>query len=148
MLFVAIAADSTCQHQILANPEISLRIRNKTQTGFEDTDTALLTVLIINDSTEQTGQQGKTHRRHFAGDRIRQNQSFVTRMYQLLHLRINEAIGNNFLIAFVVEHGFHTLQRQIGFSVSPHDQTCLHWLIGNIVVAVYTRHFFHQIFFD
>ncbi|MNE66349.1 hypothetical protein D3C80_1618930 [compost metagenome] len=61
MLFIAIATDGTCQHQILANAEVCLHIGNKTQTGFEDTDAALLTILVINDGTEQTGQQGKTH---------------------------------------------------------------------------------------
>ncbi len=69
-------------------------------------------------------------------------------MDQLLHFRVNETVGDHFLVTFVVEHGFHTLQRQIRFTMGTHHQPSLHRLIRDVVVAVDTGNFFHQIFFD
>ena len=69
-------------------------------------------------------------------------------MNQLLYFRINEAIGNDFLITFVVKHGFHALERQIRFTVSAHNQTRLDRFVRNIVVAVHACDFFNQIFFN
>ena len=65
-----------------------------------------------------------------------------------MQLRINEAVGDHFLVAFVVQHGFHTLQRQIGLAMAAHHQTRLHRLVRDVVVAVNAGHFFHQIFLD
>ena len=69
-------------------------------------------------------------------------------MDHLLHFRINEAVGDHFLIAFVVEQRFHALERQVSFTVSTHNQACLYRLIRDVVVAVNTRDFFNQIFFN
>ena len=148
MLFIAVAADSASQHQILTDTEICLGIRHKAQTGFEDTHAALLTVLVIHDGAKQTGPQGEAHRGHFAGDRAWQNQGFLAWVDQLLQFRIHEAVGDHFLIAFVIQHGFHTLQGQIGFAMGAHHQAGLYRLVRDVVVAVNTSHFFHQVFFD
>ena len=69
-------------------------------------------------------------------------------MDHLLHFRVNEAVGDHFLIAFVVEQRFYALERQVSFTVSPHNQACLYRLIRDVVVAVNTRDFFDQIFFN
>ena len=108
----------------------------------------MLAILVVNDSAQQARPQGQTHRGHFAGNWAWQDQRFLTRVDQLLQLWINKAVGDHFLIAFVVQHGFYTLQGQVGFTVGAHHQTCLHRLVRDVVVAINTGHFFHQIFFN
>ncbi len=61
VLFIAVAADRPCQHQILTNAEVSLGVRHKAQAGFENTYAALLTVLVVDDGAEQAWQQRQTH---------------------------------------------------------------------------------------
>ena len=69
-------------------------------------------------------------------------------MDPLLYFRINEAVGNHFLIAFVVEQRFHALKRQIRFAVGAHDQARLHRFVRNIVITIDAGDFFDQILFD
>ena len=108
----------------------------------------MLAILVVNNSAQQPGPQGQTHCGHFAGDWAWQDQRLLARVDQLLQLRINKAVGDHFLVAFVVKHGFHTLQGQVGFTMGTHHQTGLNGLVRDIVVAIYAGHFFHQIFFD
>ncbi len=148
VLFIAVAADSARQHQILTDTQVRLSVRHKAQTGFENAHAALLTVLVVDDGSQQAGQQRQAHRGHLAGYWAWQDQCFLARVDQLLHFRVNEAVGDHFLVTFVVQHGFHTLQREVGFTVGAHHQASLHRLIRNVVVAVNAGHLFHQIFFD
>ncbi|MNI94148.1 hypothetical protein D3C73_1522000 [compost metagenome] len=46
------------------------------------------------------------------------------------------------------QHGLHALQGQIRFAMLGHDQVSADRHVRNVVVAVNTRHFFHQVFFD
>ena len=69
-------------------------------------------------------------------------------MDPLLYFRINEAVGNHFLIAFVVEQRFHALKRQIRFAVGAHDQARLHRFVRNIVITIDAGDFFDQVLFD
>ena len=148
MLIVAVAADDPTQHHILTDAQRCLSVRNEAQTSLEDTDTVLLAVLVVHHRRQQAGQQRQTHGGHFAGDWAWQNQRFFTRMNQLLNLRVHEAVGDHFLIAFIVQHGFHTLERQIGFFMAAHYQTGLYRLVRDAVIAINARHFFDQVFFD
>ena len=148
MFIVAVATDNATQHHVLTDTQRSLSVRHKAQTGFKNTYAVLLSVLVVDHGRQQAGPQGQTHCRHFAGDWVWQNQRFFTRVNQLLNFRINEAIGNNFLIAFIVKHGFHTLQRQVSFFMAAHHQTCLYRLVRDAVIAVNAGDFFDQIFFN
>ena len=69
-------------------------------------------------------------------------------MDPLLYFRVNKAVGNHFLIAFVVEQRFHALKRQIRFAVAAHDQARLHRFVRNIVIAIDAGNLFDQVFFD
>ena len=148
MLFVAVTADDPSQHHILTDAQRCLGIRYETQTGFKNTHAVLLTILVVHSGRQQASQQRQAHRGHFAGDWAWQNQRFFTRVNPLLYFRVNEAIGDHFLIAFVVQHSFHALKRQIGLFVAPHHKACLYRLIRDAVIAINTRDFFHQVFFD
>ena len=148
MLFVAVAANHAAQHHILTNAQRSLGIRYKAQTGFEDTYAVLLTILVIDHGGQQAAPQRKTHRGHFTGDRAWQTQRFFARVNQLLHFRIDEAISNHFLVAFVIQHRFYALERQVSFFMAAHYQTGLHRLVRDVVIAKQTRNFFYQVFFN
>ena len=148
MLIVAVTADNATQHHILTDTQRSLSVRYEAQAGLEDTHTVLLAVLVVHHRRQQAGQQRQTHSGHFAGNWAWQNQRFLTRVNQLLNFRVHEAVGDHFLIAFIVQHGFHTLKRQIGFFMAAHHQTCLYRLVRDAVIAINARHFFHQVFFD
>ena len=69
-------------------------------------------------------------------------------MQQRLDFRIDEAVGNYFLVAFVIQHGFYTFQRQIRFTMRTHDKTRLNRRVRDIVITVYTGDFFDQVFFN
>ena len=148
MLFVAVAADGPGQHHILTNAQRRIGVRHKAQTTLKDAYPALLTVLVVDHGPQQASPQRQAHRRHFAGDRAWQDQRLFTGVDQLLDFRVDEAVGDHFLIAFVIQQRFHALQRQIGFTVGTHDQTRLHRLIRNVVVAINASHFLDQILFD
>ena len=148
MLFVAVTADRPGQHHILTNAQRRLSIRHEAQATLKDAHAALLTVLVVDHGTQQAGPQRQTHRRHFAGDRAWQDQRLFPGVDQLLDFRVNKAVGDHFLIAFVVQQRFYALQRQVGFTMGTHDQTRLYWRIRNVVVAINASHFFDQIFFD
>ena len=148
MLFVAVAADRPGQHHILTNAQRRIGVRHKAQAALKDAHPALLTVLVVDYGAQQAGPQRQAHRRHFAGDRAWQDQRLFPGVDQLLDFRVDEAVGDHFLIAFVVQQRFHALQRQVRFAVGSHDQTRLHRLVRNVVVAVNASHFFNQIFFD
>ena len=51
-------------------------------------------------------------------------------MDHLLHFRINEAVGDHFLIAFVVEQRFHALERHFAAETT---QNISYLLIGNMM---------------
>ena len=69
-------------------------------------------------------------------------------MNQLLHFRVNKAVGDDFLVALVVKQRFYTFQRQISFAVGAHNQPRLHRPIRNIVIPVNAGHLFDQVLFD
>lgn len=69
-------------------------------------------------------------------------------MDYLLYFRINEVVGDYFLIVFVVEQRFYAFERQVSFTVSIYNQVCLYRFIRDVVVVVNTRDFFNQIFFN
>ena len=69
-------------------------------------------------------------------------------MDPLLYFRIDKAIGNHFLVAFVIKQRFHALKRQIRFAVGAHNQARLYRFIRNIVIAIDAGNLFDQVFFD
>ncbi|CRZ93358.1 Uncharacterised protein [Vibrio cholerae] len=62
VLFTTSARDHTRQHRLLAHAIFCRRIRNEAQTVFKQTNTRLLTFLVVNHSVQQTLDQAQTHR--------------------------------------------------------------------------------------
>ena len=148
MLIVRMAGDHARQHDVLTDTQICRTIRHKAQAAFEQAQARLLAVLVVHYRRQQAGPQRQAHRRHFDRNRARQDQRFFIRMQQRLHFRIDEAIGDRFLITVIDQHGLHALERQVGFAMLSHHQIGAHRHIRDVVVAVNARHFFHQVLFD
>ena len=148
MLIHAVAADDAAQHQVLANSQRRLSVRHKAQAALKDAHAVLLAVLVIHHGVQQAGPQGEAHRRHLAGDRARQDQRLFARVQQLLNFRVDEAVGDHFLVAFIVKQRFYALEREVSFFMLTHDKASLHRLVGNAVIAVDAGNLFHQVFFN
>ncbi|MNV09558.1 hypothetical protein D3C71_1000550 [compost metagenome] len=141
----AATANHTGQHRLLLQ---AFELTNETQTAFEQTYAILLTVQVVLKRLDQTRPQRRTHGRHVVGNRVGQQQRLNTRIKQLELFRIDEAVGDRFLITTGDQQAAQFRQVATGFSLGLRRQTRLRVTNRQAVVAVEASQFFDQVDFQ
>ncbi|MCY1423977.1 hypothetical protein D9M71_397060 [compost metagenome] len=139
------AADHTGQHRLLLQ---AFQLADEAQAAFEQANAILLAVQVVLQRLDQARPQGRTHGGHVIGNRVGQQQRLDARTEQLELLRIDEAVGDRFLVAS--GHQQTTQFRQVAarFSLGLWRQTSLRVANRQAVVAVQARQFFDQVDFQ
>ncbi len=96
---------------------------------------------------DQTRPQRGTHGRHVIGDRVSQQQRLGARREQLEPFRVDEAVGDRFLIAAGNQQAAQLRQIALGFGLGLGSQAGLRIADRQTVVAVQTRQLFDQVDF-
>ncbi len=120
---------------------------NKTQTAFEQAHARLLTVQVVLYRFHQAGPQRGAHGGHVRGNRVSQHQRFNAWGEQGEQLRVNEAVGDRFLIAARHQQAAQGWQLGAGFGFRLRGQTRLRVTYRQTVVAVQATNLFDQINF-
>ncbi|MNQ59612.1 hypothetical protein D3C85_738660 [compost metagenome] len=141
----ATTANNTRQHRLLLQ---TFKLANETQAAFEQTHAILLTVQVVLKRLDQTRPQRRTHGSHVIGDRVGQQQRLNTRIKQFELFRIDEAVGNCFLIPTGNQQAAQFRQVATGFCLGLRRQTRLRITNRQTVVAIQACQFFDQVDFQ
>ena len=139
------AADDTGQHRLLLQ---AFQLTDETQAAFEQADAILLTVQVVLKRLDQAWPQGRAHGRHVVRDRVGQQQRLDTRIEQLELFRIDEAVGDRFLVTTGDQQATQFRQVATGFSLGLRRQARLRVTNRQTVVAVQAGQLFDQVDFQ
>ncbi|RMO19822.1 hypothetical protein ALQ47_05273 [Pseudomonas cichorii] len=140
----AASANHTGKHRLLLE---TLKLADETQSAFEHANAILLTVEVMLQRPDQTRPQRGAHGCHVVGDRIGQQQRLNARIEEFEQLRINEAIGDRFLIATGNQQTTQLRQIATRFSLGLRCQAGLRVTNRQVVITVQTRQLFDQVDF-
>ncbi|MNJ39924.1 hypothetical protein D3C77_348060 [compost metagenome] len=141
----ATATHHTSQHWLLLQVA---QLADKAQAAFEQTHAVLLTVEVVLQRLDQARPQGGTHGRHVAGDRVGQQQRLDARAEQFEQFRVDEAVGDGFLIAAGNQQAAQGRQLATGFGLGLRGQARLRVSNRQAVVTVKAGQLFDQVDFQ
>ena len=120
----------------------------KSETAFKEAHTGLLTVDIVEGRAQQPHPKAGTHYRHILGDGIFQHQGRLIRINALLPDRIDETVGNGFLITPIHQCILDSIRIEPGFGHRAH--VCLQgqWPTRQAIIPVHPANFLNQIGFQ
>ncbi len=141
----AAAGDNAGDHRLLLQVA---ELADEAQAAFEQAHAVLLAVQVVLQCLDQARPQGRAHGGHVAGDGVGQQQRLYARAEQFEQFRINEAVGDGFLVAAGNQQAAQGRQVTAGFRLALGGQAGLRVANRQVVVAVQAGQLFDQVHFQ